>query len=310
MEDGGLGWLLEEFPWAHGRTTRAAAWTQDSSIMSVALGLVEGDEQRKCEECGQCPPALLKGFKCARCKTVYYCSRACQQKAWRVHKSLCLRSVADTRTVAEIVGLQGGGFAEEEACSWVKGKVLQWSGEDEEILDLVMYLECFLLAMAQAAEHVRIYHTATPANYLAELKRAGIKRVKGRRKGREEYPECFPDVIKLSLDRILQLDQEHAEDAGQALRKLALLDTEAIPLDLLRIGQRKAAILLQAHSLVMVDDKGSAAMHALTQYVVRDELTAKMQRLVLIATLTAVLAEKLGKFDCKKPATYFICVCI
>ena len=77
MEDGGLGWLLEEFPWAHGRTmitTRAAAWTQDGSIVSVALGSVEGDEQCKCEECGQCPPALLKGLKCARCKTVYYCS--------------------------------------------------------------------------------------------------------------------------------------------------------------------------------------------------------------------------------------------
>ena len=38
--------------------------------------------------------------------------------------------------------------------------------------------------------------------------------------------------MKLLLDTHLQLDQAHAEDAGQALRKLALVDTEAIPLDL------------------------------------------------------------------------------
>ena len=53
MEGAGLGWMLEEFPWAHGRTiitTRAAEWVrdeQDSWEVSAA-------EQRRCDQCGQC----------------------------------------------------------------------------------------------------------------------------------------------------------------------------------------------------------------------------------------------------------------
>jgi len=218
------------------------------------------------------------------------------------HKTLCK---AKGRSVADIMGLEVGGFAEEEACSWVKAKVPQWGGDAEGILELVRSLHCFPLAVAQAAEHARIYSPATPAAYLDELKRAGLKSGKGRRKS-DEYPECFPDVIKLALDKILQSDQAHAEEAGQALRKLALADTEAIPLDLLSAGEKKAVILLQEHSLVTVDDTGGAAMHALTQLVVRDQLTTKAQRPALVAALAAVLAAKLGKFNEAKPATYFI----
>jgi len=70
------------------------------------------------------------------------------------------------------------------------------------------------------------------------------------------------------------LDQAHAEDAGQALRKLALLDTEAIPLDLLGTDEKKAVLVLQEHSLVTVDDTGCAAIHAVTQLVVRDWITS------------------------------------
>jgi len=113
-------------------------------------------------------------------------------------------------------------------------------------------------------------------------------------------------VVKLLLDTLLQLDQAHAEDAGQALRKLALLDTEAIPLDLLGAGEKQAVLLLQAHSLVTVNDTGCAAMHAVTQRVVRDWLTPKAQRSVLVAALAAVLASKLLKFHTEKPATFFI----
>ena len=50
--------------------------------------------------------------------------------------------VADTRSVADIVELHVGSFAEEEACSWMKSKVLQWEGDAEGILELVRYLEC------------------------------------------------------------------------------------------------------------------------------------------------------------------------
>ena len=156
---------------------------------------------------------------------------------------------------------------------------------------------------ARAVLHAAV--AATPTEYLAELKRAGLKRAKGRGK-MDEYPECFPDVVKLALDKILQSDQAHAEDSGQALRKLTLADPEAIPLDLLSADEKKAVILLQEHLLVTVDDKGGVVIHALTQRMVRDYLTAKAQRPVLVAALAKVLAAKLGKFSDAKPATYFI----
>jgi len=71
-------------------------------------------------------------------------------------------------------------------------------------------------------------------------------------------------VVKLLFDTLLQSDQAHAEDAGQALRKLALLDTEAIPPNLLGADEKKAVFLLQKHSLVTVDDTGCTSMHAVT----------------------------------------------
>jgi len=108
--------------------------------------------------------------------------------------------------------------------------------------------------LAQVADQARIYKTATPAEYLSELKRASFKREKGWWK-RDKYPECFPDVVKPALDKILQSDHAHAKTvtAGQALRKLALADSEAIPLDLLSADKKKTVILLQEHWLVTVD---------------------------------------------------------
>jgi len=279
--------------------------------MSVAFDAMDGDDkQRQCAECGQVPPALFKGTKCGKCKVVYYCCRKCQQNAWKAHKPLCRQMETDRRSVADIIGLHVGSFAEKEACSWMKSKVLQWEGDAKGILALVRHLECFPLAVALAASHACSDKTATPAMYLDALRRAGIKRAKAQAlKGRGttgEYPECFADVVKLLLDTLLQSDQSHAEDAGQALRKLALLETEAIPLDLLVAGEKQAVLLLQAHSLVTVDDTGYVAMHAVTQRAVRDWLTPKAQRPVLVAVLAAVLASKLLKFHTEKPATFFI----
>jgi len=206
MEAANLDWLLKEFPWADGRTiitTRAAAWT-DAEAMSVAFDAVDGDDkQHECAECGQTPPVLFKGTKCGNCREVYYCCRKCQQKAWKVHKLMCRQIVADRRSVADIVGLHVGNFAKEEACSWMKKKVLQWKGDAEGILLLVRYLKCFPLAVALAAARACSDNTATPAMYLDALRRAGSKRAKGRGTT-EEYPECFPDVVKLLLDKLLQ----------------------------------------------------------------------------------------------------------
>jgi len=276
MEAANMDWLLKEFPWTGGQ------W-QNS------------------------PQALFKGTKCGNSREVYCSCRKCQQKAWKAHKLLCQQIVADKRSVSDIVRLQVGNFAEEEACSWIKGKVLQWEGDAEGILALVRHLECFALAVALAAAHAascRSHKTVTPAMYLDALKRAGSKHAKSRGMT-EEYPEGFPNVVKLLLDTLLHSDQAHAEDAGQALRKLALLDTKAIPLDLLGADEQKAVLLLQEHSLVTVNDMGCAAMHAVTQLVVRN-LAPKAQRPVLVATLVNVLASKLGKFQDEKPATCFI----
>jgi len=71
--------------------------------------------------------------------------------------------VADRRSVADIVGLHVGCFAEEEACSWMKSKVLQREGDAEGILALVRHLECFALAVALVAMCACTDETSTPA---------------------------------------------------------------------------------------------------------------------------------------------------
>ena len=53
---------------------------------------------------------------------------------------MCRQIVADRRSVNDIVGLQVGNLAEEEGCSWIKGKVLQWEGDAEGILELMRHL--------------------------------------------------------------------------------------------------------------------------------------------------------------------------
>ena len=247
MEEAGLDWLVDEFPWEHGRTiitTRAAEWAEDAELFGAA---------------------------------------------------------------ARSDGLQVGSFAEDEASSLVHGKVPLWADLREGVRELVQYLHCYPLAVAQAAEYARVYKTAAPGEYLEELKRAGLKLAKDRRRTKKgEYPVTFPEVVQLSLDKILQSDDAHAEDAGQALRKLALVDAEAIPLDLLTAAEKKAVFLLQEHSLATVDDRGAAAMHALTQLVVREQLTQRAQRPALLAALAAVLKAKMSKYDRDKPATWFV----
>ena len=220
METANLDWLLKEFPWADGRTiitTRAAAWT-DAEAMSVAFDAMDGDDkQRQCAECGQTAPALFKGTKCGNCKVVYYCCRLCQQKvpskAWKTHKPLCRQTVADRRSVTDIVGLHVGIFAEEEACSWIK-RSRGWVGSRARCCSGRAMLRVFWrscgtwsagtpLAVALAAACACTDKTATPAMYLDAIRRAGSKRAKGGG-ATEEYPECFPDVVKLLLDTLMQ----------------------------------------------------------------------------------------------------------
>ena len=178
----------------------------------------------------------------------------------------------------------------------------------EGVLELVRYLHGFPLAVAQAAGYARVHKTLTPGEYLRELKKAKLRLVKDKPLI-TEYPHCFPEVVQLSLDKILQSGGKHAEDAGRALRKLALVDPEAIPLDLLTLRERKGMTLLKEHSLVTEDEQGRAAMHALTQLVVRDLLTDATQRSALVAALTVSLMEQMQTFDSRKPETFKTCTC-
>ena len=121
-----------------------------------------------------------------------------------------------------------GSFAEDEASSLVHGKVPLWADRREGVRELVQYLHCYPLAVAQAAEYARVYKTAAPGEYLEELKRAGLKLAKGKRQTKKgEYPVTFPEVVQLSLDKILQSDDAHAEDADDASRRTKRAKTSA-----------------------------------------------------------------------------------
>jgi hypothetical protein len=93
--------------------------------------------------------------------------------------------------------------------------------------------------------------------------------------------------------------------ADSALRKMALLETTAIPLDLLSSIERKAVLVLKQHALVTVDDKDLVAMHSLTQLAVRGQ-TDKGDRRGIATAVARALKERLAKFDHEKPATFFI----
>ncbi|KAG1890860.1 hypothetical protein F4604DRAFT_1702769 [Suillus subluteus] len=40
-------------------------------------------------QCSQCQMSLEKPLKCAKCKSVWYCSKECQKKHWPTHKPRC-----------------------------------------------------------------------------------------------------------------------------------------------------------------------------------------------------------------------------
>ena len=86
------------------------------------------------------------------------------------------------------------------------------------------------------------------------------------------------------------------EAADSALRKMALLDTMAIPLDLLSSTERKAVLVLKQHALVTVDDKDLVAMHSLTQLAMRGQAD-KGDRRGIAAGVARALRERPAKFD-------------
>jgi hypothetical protein len=88
---------------------------------------------------------------------------------------------------------------------------------------------------------------------------------------RDDCPLSLHAVVMLSVGKIQESGDGEAADS--ALRKMELLDTTAIPLDLLSSTERKAVQVLKQHALVTMDDKDLGAIHSLTQLAVRCQVT-------------------------------------
>lgn len=50
-------------------------------------GMVVSIIHKRCEICGK-----KSDDRCSQCKEVFYCSRKCQQKDWKMHKPVCFKS--------------------------------------------------------------------------------------------------------------------------------------------------------------------------------------------------------------------------
>ena len=202
------------------------------------------------------------------------------------------------------MGLSVGSFAKDEACSWIKSTVQQWLDDDVGVLELVRYLGCLPLAIGLASSHAGVHGTASPAEFLAALKRVaplpppqlevgakvelhslnatehngkhgelleydaeaqcwavelsenGSIRVRAPNLAllsRDDCPPSLHAVVMLSMGKIQESGDGEAADS--ALRKMVLLDTTAIPLDVLSSTERKAVLVLKQHALETVDDK-------------------------------------------------------
>ena len=76
----------------------------------------------------------------------------------------------------------------------------------------------------------------------------------------DEYPEGLGGVVMLSLGKIRESEDGYGEPAGEAAAKMALMDAERIPLEVLSSRERKGVSLLEQHGLVTVDGKVSAEL--------------------------------------------------
>ncbi|KDR66399.1 hypothetical protein GALMADRAFT_1160089 [Galerina marginata CBS 339.88] len=82
---------------------------------SLALG---NSKSCCCFRCGRAPAVNEPSFsKCARCKSVFYCSRECQKKDWPVHKRACSDS--------------------EKQRGFILKSVLRWQ-DDQEIMNALI----------------------------------------------------------------------------------------------------------------------------------------------------------------------------
>jgi hypothetical protein len=196
------------------------------------------------------------------------------------------------RNTEDVMGLSVGSFAEDEACSWIKSTVRQWRDDHAGVLELVRYVGCLPLALGLVSAAQR---------WAVELSEGGRKSVRAPNLavlGRDDCPPSLHAVVMLSRGKIRQ-ESGDGEAAEAALRKMSLLDTMAIPLDLLSSTERKAVLVLKQHALVTVDEKDLVAIHSLTQLAVRGQ-TDKGDRRAIAECVARALKERLAKFDHQK----------
>ncbi|KAJ1489876.1 hypothetical protein T484DRAFT_3418618 [Baffinella frigidus] len=108
-----------------------------------------------------------------------------------------------------LVTLQG--MTEAEACGWVRRRVEAWVGDEAGVLELVRKLDCFPLAIEQAAAFAREYSIETPALYLAEQAKSSSKLQatwEKRRKRGGEHAFSFAEVISLTFQRLIEADDD------------------------------------------------------------------------------------------------------
>ena len=58
------------------------------SMEGTEMFAIPGDQKSKKFACKECSK-IGRLFKCSRCKDVYYCSKECQKKDWKLHKIIC-----------------------------------------------------------------------------------------------------------------------------------------------------------------------------------------------------------------------------
>ncbi|KAG2058377.1 hypothetical protein BDR06DRAFT_115928 [Suillus hirtellus] len=64
---------------------------RDSLFRSIAVSseVLKANQKYFCVQCTQCGIKMKKLLKCAKCKSVWYCSKECQKKNWSTHKPTC-----------------------------------------------------------------------------------------------------------------------------------------------------------------------------------------------------------------------------
>ncbi|KAJ0401195.1 hypothetical protein P43SY_007614 [Pythium insidiosum] len=173
----------------------------------------EQDEERGCDQCGtmqrfsaENPEGKL--MKCGGCKSTQYCSRQCQKKAWKTHKTECKRLRAEAEDAVPCA-------LEVAAIDWAKAAT--WPAQKFDVLlgsDLVYHREIVsVLASAvdgllSSSPDAKFIHVASQArDSLVEFKDAMAAR------GFDCEIQIIPDSYKanplVGTDSVVELFDLH-----------------------------------------------------------------------------------------------------